>query len=74
MSHFLYQYHIKTKENHDTLTVPEKSKTVSFAYSTLKSIAEPSALYKFPVKLICCIAFASASSFCCLLKSVAINL
>ena len=28
----------------------------------------------FPVKLICCIAFGSAYSFCCLHKSIAISL
>ena len=30
--------------------------------------------FKFPVKIICRIAFGSASSFGCLLKSIAINL
>ena len=29
---------------------------------------------RFPVKLICCIAFGSASSACCLLKYITINL
>ena len=63
------------KKNHNTLTVPfEKSQTVSFANSIMKNIVEPSALSRFPVKLICCIAFGPASSFYCLLKSVAINL
>ena len=40
----------------------------------MKNIVEPSALSRFPVKLICCIAFGPASSFYCLLKSVAISL
>ena len=40
------------------LTIPfEKSKTVSFASLITKNIVEPSALSKFPVELICCIAF-----------------
>ena len=61
--------------NHNTLTVPfEKSKTVSFASSTMKYILAHSPLVRFPVKLICCIAFGSASNFCCLLKSIAISL
>ena len=72
-------YYIKTKYNHDILTLPfEKSKTISFASSVMKNIVEPcstyNALSRFLVKLICCIAFWSASNFCCLLKSVAINL
>ena len=37
-------------------------------------IANESALFRFPVKLICCVAFGSASSFCCLLKLIAISL
>ena len=40
----------------------------------MKKIVVSSALSRFPVKLICCIAFESASSFWCLLKSVAINM
>ena len=40
----------------------------------MKSIAAPSDLSRFPVKLICCIAFGSAPSLCCLIKSIAINL
>ena len=40
----------------------------------MKNIVTPSALSRFPVKLICCIAFGSVSNFCCLLKSIAINL
>ena len=63
------------KWNHNTLTVPfEKSKTVSFASSIMKNIVESPTLSKFPVKLICWIAFGSASSFCCLLKSIAVHL
>ena len=63
------------KQNHNTLTVPfKKFKTVSFASSIMKNIVAPSALVRFPVKLICCIALGSAFSSCCLLKSIAINL
>ena len=54
------------KWNHYTLTVPfQKSKTVSLVSSIMKSIVAPSALSRFPVKLICCIALGSASNFCC---------
>ena len=45
-----------------------------FASSIMKNIVEPSALSRFPVKYICYIAFGSASSFCCLFKSIAIHL
>ena len=56
---------------YNTLTVPcEKSKMVSFASSIMKNIAAPAVQSRFPVKLICCIAFGSASSACCLLKSI----
>ena len=59
----------------NTFTVPcEKSKMVSFASSIMKNIVAPAAQSRFPVKLICCIAFGSASSACCLLKSIAIIL
>ena len=50
------------------------SKTISFPSSVMKYILEPSALVRFPVKLICFIDFGSTSSFDCLLKSIAINL
>ena len=60
---------------HNTFTVPcEKSKTVSFASSMMKNIVAPAAGSKFPVRLICCIAFGSASSTFYLLKSTAILL
>ena len=50
------------KYNHNTLTVPcERSKIIP-------------ALSKFPVKLICCIAFGSPSRACGLLTSIDINL
>ena len=54
----------------------EKSKTVSFASSIMENIVVTSfpSQKRFPVKLICFIAFGSASSTCCLLKSVAITL
>ena len=60
---------------HNTFTVLcEKSKTVSFASSIMKNIVPFSARSRFPINLICCIAFGSASSACWLLKSVAIIL
>ena len=50
----------------------EKSNLVSFFSSIMKNIV---ALFsRFPVKLICCIAFGSASSACDLLRSIAITL
>ena len=60
---------------HNTLTVPyEKSKMVSFAFSTTKNIFAFPFWSRFAVKVICCIAFGSASSACCLLKFIAIIL
>ena len=55
------------KKNHNNSTGPfEKSKAVSFTSSILKNV---SAFFsRFPVKLICCIAFGPASSFFCLLN------
>ena len=47
---------------------------VSFASSIMKKIVAPTPRSKFTVKLTSCIAFGSASSACCLLKSVAIIL
>ena len=49
-----------------------KSKTVSFASPMIKNIT--ALLSRFPVKLICCIAFGSISNASCLLKSIAIIL
>ena len=67
----LYQ----NKKNYNTLTVPcEKSKTVSFASSQIKYVVVCSPPFRFEVKLIYCIAFGSASSTCCLPKSIAIIL
>ena len=43
----------------------EKSKTVLFASSVMKSIVAPTSWAKFLVQLICCIASGSASSVCC---------
>ena len=58
---------------HNTLTVLcEKSKMISFAFSIMKKIAMLPSRSKFAVKLICCIAFESASNVYCLLKSIAI--
>ena len=71
--------HAKAKSHddmHNTSTVPcEKSKIVFFDSSIMKSIAVcPARSSRFAVKLICCIAFASASSACYLLESIAIIL
>ena len=41
-----------------------------FASSIMKNIVSLSARSRFPVKLICCIAFELASSACCLLKYI----
>ena len=45
-----------------------------FRFFNNEKYCRTSALFRFPVKLICFIAFGSASSFCCLLKSIAISL
>ena len=53
---------------HNTLTVPcEKFKIGSFASSIMKNIVVFPFRSRFGVKLICCVAFGSASSVCCLL-------
>ena len=62
------------KQNKTPLVYFGKSKAVSFAPSIMKSICALQAWSRFPVKLIYCIAFGSACSFCSSLKSVAINL
>ena len=60
---------------HKILTVRcEKSKMVSFASPIMKNIVAFSSRSRFPVKLICCIAFGSTSSAYYLLKSIAIIL
>ena len=62
-------------KNHNSLAVSfDKSENASFASSIMKNIVASSALFRFSVKWICCIAFGSVSSFCCLLKSTAIDL
>ena len=59
----------------NTVTVPyEKSKMVYFASSVMKNTVVSPARSRFHVKLICCVAFRSASSACCLLKSIAVIL
>ena len=59
---------------HNTLTVPcEKSQMGSFASSLMKNIVARTTQSKFLLERICCIAFRSASSTCCLRKSIAIN-
>ena len=56
-------------------TVPcEKSKIVYFVSSIMKNIFVFLFRARLHVKLICCIAFGSASRACCLLKSIAIIL
>ena len=47
---------------------------VSFDSSIMKKIVLFSARSRFPVRLICCAAFGSASNACYLLKSIAIIL
>ena len=47
---------------------------VCFASLIMKIIVVCSGRSRFPVKLICCIAFGLVSSDCCLLKSIAIKL
>ena len=59
---------------HNNLLVYEKSKIVSFAYSMIKKINSLSLPSRFPVKLISCIVFGSATNVCYLLKSIAIIL
>ena len=71
----LYWCYIKVKWIYNTLTVLwEKSQIVSFISSVLKNIFVFPSRSRFLVKLISCIAFGGASSACCLLKSIAINL
>ena len=52
----------------------KKSKIVCFASSIMKNTAVSPAGFRFLVKLICYIAFGSASNFCYLRKSAVINL
>ena len=68
----LYQ----NKKCYNTLKVPfEKSKkSFYFAFIVKKNICVSLFRSGFPVKLIYRIAFTSATSFYCLLKSIAINL
>ena len=69
----LYRYYFKTKWNYNALTVSfEKFKKISFASSIMKNIVAFWSI--FQAKLVCCIAFGTVSIFCCLLKSVTINL
>ena len=57
---------------YNSFTVPcKKFKIVSFASSIMKNITLLLLPLRFPVKLICCIVFGSASSGYCLLKSIA---
>ena len=57
----------------NTFTVPcEKLEMFFFAYSMMGNIVVFPSFSRFTVKLICCIAFESESSSCCLLKSIAI--
>ena len=60
---------------HNTLTDPcGISKFVSFTSSVMKNINLLLLSLRFPGKLICYIAFGSASSACCLFKSIAMFL
>ena len=52
----------------------EKSTADSLASLIMKDIIVFPARSRFPVKLICCIPFGSASSACCFLRSIAISL
>ena len=71
LSHFILILHWN-KINHNTLTVLfEKSRTVSFNSSIVKKIV--ALFFRFPLKLICCIYFGTASNFCYLFKSIAYN-
>ena len=63
--------------NHNTFTVAvafKKPETFSLASSIVKNNVAPATIFRFLVKLICCVAFGSGSRFCCFLKSFAINL
>ena len=51
----------------------EKFRMVYFYSSIMRNIVALSSR-RFPVKLTCFIDFGPASSFCCLLKSTAVNL
>ena len=52
----------------------EKSKIVSFASPIIKNVVAPPSRSKFPVIVICCTTFGSASRACYLIKSIAIIL
>ena len=59
----LYWYYINCKINYNVLTVSFKNfKIVYFNCSRMKNIAVIRGRSRFPIKLICCIAFVSASS------------
>ena len=71
----LYWYYIKVKYIYNILPIPcQKSKMVSFGTSRMKSIVIISGQSRFPGKLICYIAFGSASTASFLVKSIAIIL
>ena len=70
----LYWYYVKANQIYNTVTIPcEKFKIVWFASSITKIIVVLFGWSRFLVILIYCIAFGSASSFICLLKSTAIK-
>ena len=65
------------KQVQNTLTVScEKSKVASFASSTMENTAVFTfgSRCRFSVKLICCVAFGSASRTCCLPEPIAMIL
>ena len=71
----ILHWYDKAKQIYNTLRVPcEKYKMVSFTSSIMTNIVLFPSQSRLPVKLICCIAFRSASSYCCLLKSIVIIL
>ena len=59
---------------YNTLAVPCEKKIDSFTSSVIENIVVFPAQSRFPAKLICSIAFGSATSACCLLKLIAIIL
>ena len=60
---------------YSTFTFPcEKSKIVSLTSSIMKNTVLFATLSRFPVELICGVAFLSVTGTCCLLRSIAVSL
>ena len=73
LSHFILKQKIKLEYFYIFTAPCENSKTASIsAFSIMENIV--ACCSRFPAKLICCIAFGSTSSACCLLKSIAMVL